>query len=226
MRAQVQPRRRIWPWFVGVAAIVITLLIAIVVTGHGPTGPPISLPSDSATQTASAPSIDGEPTGCLGGPRRDAKMVLTAGSSAPHTSNGAIEVATAFVRWLNQYPYPSAADIAAIEKDGLSDGAPTKDIAAFFGAKPNLSGGLVPDQSPYYLSTVPGVFYVESAAPDTVTASVGTALVINDALSPTLKGSITVTVAWERGGWKFVNSEGTRTTGDLYSIGRPFTGGC
>jgi len=226
MRAEAQRPRRIWPWFVGIAAIVIAVLIAIVFTGHGPTDPPTSSPSSSQTQTPSASGNDVEPTGCLGGQSRDANMVLSAGASAPHTSNGAIDVATAFVRWLNQYPYPTAADIAAIQKDALSESAPTKDIAAFFDSKPNLSGGLVPDESPYYLSTVPGVFYLESAAPDEVTASVGTALVVDGALSPTLKGSITVTVAWERDGWKFVSSEGTRTTEDLYSIGRPFTAGC
>lgn len=226
MRAEAQRPRRVWPWFVGVAAIVIALLIAIVVTGHGPTGPPVASTSNSPTPTPSASINDVEPTGCLGGKNRDADMVVSAGASAPHSSNGAIEVATAFIRWLNQYPYPTAADIAVIEKGALSGSAPTKDIAAFFDTKPNLSGGLVPDQSPYYLSTVPGVFYLESAASDEVTASIGTALVVNGALSPTLKGSITVTVAWESGGWKFVSSEGTRTTEELYSIGRPFTSGC
>ena len=226
MRAEAQRPRRIWPWLVGVASIVIALLIVIVVTSQRPTGPPASSPTSSPAQSPSASGNDVEPTGCLGGQSRDANMVLAAGTSAPHTSNGAIEVATAFVRWLNQYPYPTAADIAAVEKVALSGSAPTKDIGAFFDSKPNLSGGLVPDQSPYYLSTVPGVFHLESAATDEVTASIGSALVVDGALSPTLKGSITVTVAWESGGWKFVSSEGTRTTEDLYSIGLPFTAGC
>jgi len=153
-------------------------------------------------------------------------MVLDARSGASHSSNGGVEVATAFARWLNQYPYPTATDIAAVQAAALSSRAQTKDIAAFFATNPNLSGGLVANDSPYFLSTVPGVYHLESATSNEVTASIGTALVVDGALSATLKGSITVTVSWEEGGWKFVSSKGTRTTQELYSIGRPFTGGC
>jgi hypothetical protein len=153
-------------------------------------------------------------------------MVLAAEKLAPQTTNGAVEVAAAFVRWLNQYPYPSSSTYAAIEKNGLAKSAPTQDLAAFFGGDPNLSGGLVPDATTYYLSTVPGVFHVESSSTDSVSVSVGTGLVVQGALSPTLRGSITVTVHWERGSWKFVSSKGVRTTEDLYFIGTPFTAGC
>lgn len=210
----------------GGAAIAIAIVIAIIMTGHGPTGPPATSPSNAPTHAPAGSGNDADPTGCLGGATRDSEMVLAAGASAPHTSNGAIEVATAFVRWLNQYPYPPAADITVIQKDALSTKAPTKNIVAFFDTKPNLSGGLVADGTPYSLSTVPGVFHLESATANRATTSIGTALVVDGALSPTLKGSITVTVAWENGGWKFVSSEGTRTTEELYSIGRPFSSGC
>jgi hypothetical protein len=225
MRAEAKRPRRIWPWLRIGAAVLAALVFAIVVLGHGPTGPPSASPSKAQT---SAPPVtgDADPTGCLGGVERNAKMVLAARTAAPHTSNGAIEVATAFVRWLNQYPYPSAGDIAEVQTTALSSRAQTKDIAAFFATNPNLSGGLVADDSPYYLSTVPGVYYLESAAPDEVTASIGTALVVGGDLSATLKGSITVTVSWESGGWKFVSSKGARTTQELYSIGLPFTSGC
>lgn len=226
MRAAAKRPRRRWPWIVGAAAIVIAIPIAIIVTGHGLTGPPSTSAPNSPIHTPAGSGNNADPTGCLGGQHRDAVMVLAAGKSAPHTSNGAIEVATAFVRWLNQYPYPSAADISEIQKDAVSARAPTKDIVAFFDTKPNLSGGLVADGTPYNLSTVPGVFHLESATANRVTTSIGTALVVDGALSPTLKGSITVTVAWENGGWKFVSSEGTRTTEELYSIGRPFSSGC
>ena len=226
MRAEAKQPRRIWPWLAIGAALLVALVIAVVAIGHGPAGPNSASPSPSRTSSATPVPGDADPTGCLGGEDRNAKMVLAARSAAPHTSNGAIEVATAFVRWLNQYPYPSAGDIAAVQGAALSSRAQTKDIGAFFATNPNLSGGLVADNSPYYLSTVPGVHYLESAAPDEVTASIGTALVVDGALSATLKGSITVTVSWENGGWKFVSSKGTRTTQGLYSIGLPFTGGC
>jgi hypothetical protein len=153
-------------------------------------------------------------------------MVLSAEKLAPHTTNGAVDVATAFVRWLNQYPYPAANTYAEIERVGLAKSAPTHDLASFFSSNPNLSGGFVPDNTDYYASTVPGVFHVESASADTVNVSIGTGFVVNGVLSSTLRGSITVTVDWERGTWKFVSSKGTRTTEDLYSIGTPFTAGC
>lgn len=225
MRAKATRPRRIWPWILLAVVVVSAIIAALTVSGV------IPAPQPTTTQSP-APTIEpttgagAEPTGCLGGETRDAAMVLAAQAAAPQTSNGAIEVATAFVRWLNQYPYPSTADIATIEMEGLASSAPTKDVAGFFAGNPNLSGGLVPDGTTYYLSTLPGVYNLEAAAPDEVTASIGTALVIDGALSPTLKGSITVTVVWESGSWKFVNSEGTRSTEELYSIGRPFTGGC
>lgn len=226
MRAETKRPRRRWPWIAGAAAIAIAILITIIMTGHGPPGPPATSPSNPPTHSPAGIGTDADPTGCLGGSTRDSAMVLAAGASAPHTSNGAIEVSTAFVRWLNRYPYPPAVDITVIQKDALSTRAPTKDIVAFFDTKPNLSGGLVADGTPYNLSTVPGVFHLESATANEVTTSIGTALVVDGALSPTLKGSITVTVAWEDGGWKFVSSEGTRTTQELYTIGRPFSSGC
>ena len=226
MREEAKRPRRLWLWLtVGVVAAA-ALVATGVALGQRPVSTPTATPSGVPSSSSSPPTADGEPTGCLGGASRDAKMVLAARSTAPHTSNGAIEVGTAFVRWLNQYPYPTAADVAAVQGSALSATSPTKDIAAFFATKPNLSGGLVPDGSPYFLSTVPGVYNLESAAPDVVTASIGTGLVVDGALSPTLKGSITVTMKWEDGGWKFVSTKGTRTTQELYSIGRPFTAGC
>lgn len=224
MRAQATRPRRIWPWILLALIVISVIIAALTVLVWNPGG---SKPTASPTATVSdTPAPDAEPTGCLGGSDRDAAMVLTAQTAAPHSSNGAIEVATAFVRWLNQYPYPAAADIAAIEESGLASNAPTKDIAGFFAGHPNLSGGLVPDGTDYYLSTLPGVYYLEATAADDVTASIGTALVIDGELSSSLKGSITVNMTWEDDSWKFVSSEGTRSTEELYSIGRPFTGGC
>ncbi len=213
-----------WPWIVVGLVLVGALVATGLALGQRPDSGPVASPSASSSPPPTV--ADTEPTGCLGGETRDANMVLAARSAAPQTSNGAIEVGTAFVRWLNQFPYPSPEDIAKVQSNALSASSPTADIAAFFATKPNLSGGLVDDESPYFLSTVPGVYYLESAAPDEVTASIGTGLVVDGALSPTLKGSITVTMKWEDAGWKFVSSTGTRTTQDLYSIGRPFTAGC
>ena len=229
MRITVKIRRRVWlRFFIGLVTIAAIIAVATVYFG-GRTNP--AAPNAVATPTSSPASeipvaVDAAPTGCLGGPDRTAAMVLAAQQTAPHTTNGAIEVAAAYVRWLNQYPYPSTADADAVSLAGLAQGAPTKDIRGFFATNPNLSGGLVPDSTSFYLSTVPGVWHLEKASEEEVVATIGAGLVIEGALSPTLKGSITVTLNWEDGQWKFDSSVGTRTTQDLYSIGTPFTGGC
>lgn len=221
----VAPRRK-WPWILVAVAVVAVIVALLAVHFASGTTTATSSPSPSPTKSSSAPARDAAPTGCLGGSNRDAAMVISAQGKAPHTTNGAVEVATAFIRWLNQYPYPAASTYSEIEKDGLAKAAPTKDLATFFASDPNLSGGFVPDNTDYYASTVPGVFHVENASADTVSASIGTGFVVNGVLSSTLRGSITATMHWEDGRWKFVSSKGTRTTEDLYSIGTPFTAGC
>ncbi|KFF57896.1 hypothetical protein JF66_22810 [Cryobacterium sp. MLB-32] len=102
----------------------------------------------------------------------------------------------------------------------------TNDLAAYIAAEPDLSGGIVAPGETYYMSTIPGVWLLESGSNDRVEVTIGTAFVINGALSPTLKSSITVVAVWEDGQWKVADANGTRTTEELYSVGRPFTGGC
>jgi len=221
-----RPRLR-W-WGLGALAVVVVAALVIIVvrvyapdgeTGGGADGAPGSgaSPSPGATESATV-------TGCLGGESRDGAMVRDAQQTADHSESGAVEVAAAFVRWLNQYPYPD--DAQDVQDSALAADAPTRDLVAFFDTEPDLSGGLVAADEPYWLSTVSGVYVVEEAEPDRVTSSIGTALVRDGELSPTLKGSITVTVSWEDGRWAFVRSEGTRTTEDLFAVGTPFSGGC
>ncbi|WP_411698701.1 hypothetical protein [Conyzicola sp.] len=219
-----RPRRT-----VAIAALVVVVLVAATVivlrlyapsTGEqgddGSPGGAGSSPSPAATAAVA--------TGCLGGAARDAAMVRAAQDAADQTESGAVEVSAAFVRWLNQYPYPEG--VEQVQQSSLAAEAPTRDLVAFFATDPDLSGGLVGRDEPYWLSTVSGVYVVESASDDAVTTSIGTALVTDGELSPTLKGSITVTVAWENDQWAFVRSEGTRTTEDLFAVGTPFSGGC
>jgi hypothetical protein len=226
MRAEAQPPRRRWPWVIGGAFLMIVIVVVVVALRANRAEVPAPTATTPSTTATTEPTFDAAPTGCLGGPIRDAAMILTAQEEAPHTSAGAVEVAASFIRWLNQYPYPTSADAELVAESAIASSAPTKDLVGFFETQPNLSGGLVPDYTPYFLSTVPGVYHVESSSNDTVEVTVGTALVLEGELSPTLKGSITVTVDWEDGGWKFVSSEGTRTTQDLFAIGQPFTDGC
>ena len=222
-------RSRLRWWALGaLGVVVVAALVIIVVRIYAPGGESGDggggAPSVSGRTPSSESTADSVATGCLGGESRDAAMVRDAQQSADHSESGAVEVAAAFVRWLNQYPYPDDAD--DVQNSALSADAPTRDLVAFFDTEPDLSGGLVADDEEYWLSTVSGVYVVEDAEPDRVTASIGTALVRDGELSPTLKGSITVTVSWEDDQWAFVRSAGTRTTEDLFAVGIPFGGGC
>jgi hypothetical protein len=222
--------RTTWIWvLVGLVLVGAVAVFATLTLSNGKSNAePTQNPGPTSVPTPSATSGDprATPTGCLGGTGRDAAMVLEAEDLAPRSSTGAVEVAAAFVRWLNQYPYPTAEDSRLIQTHALAEDAPTQDIVGFFESGPNLSGGLVPDQTDYHLSTVAGVYHIESVSPEAAIISIGTSLVQNGALSPSLKGSITVELSWQDGGWKFVSSEGTRTTEDLFAIGQDFTDGC
>ena len=144
MSSQVTPPRRRWPWIL-VAVIVVAAIIALLAV-HFASGKasPTAHPTVSHTKSSSAPIADVAPTGCLGGSSRDASMVLKAQAEAPHTSNGAVDVAAAFTRWIQRYPYPSASDAATIQKSVLASKSFTNDLVGYLAGRPDLSGGIVP----------------------------------------------------------------------------------
>lgn len=231
MHATAPPTRRTWPWIVGAAILIGALIIAGAVYFGSQTAPatPTAEPTTPAASSTPAPSttpIDAEPTGCLGGETRDAAMVLAAQKAAPHTTNGAVDFAASFVRWIQRFPYPSADDTANVGVSAMAGDSVMSDLPGYLSGQPDLSGGVVGPGVSYYMSTIPGVWNVESATDDRVEVSVGTAFVIDGALSPTLNSAITVVTVWEDGNWKIFDADGNRSPESLYSVGRPFTEGC
>ncbi|WP_448002717.1 hypothetical protein [Agromyces bauzanensis] len=175
------------------------------------------------SEATAAPDVD--PAGCLGGDARDARMVLAAQDEAPHTSSGAVEFATSLLRWMHQYPVPAATDVSAVEASVLASDSPY-DLSAAYDGGPNTSGALVSDGTPFFLSTVPGVWNLESYGKDRATVTVGAGVVINGELHPTFRMAKTYTLVWEGGHWTFDQASLDRTTEELFSIGTPYTGGC
>ena len=223
MRAQATRPRRIWPWILLALIVISAIIAALTVLVWNAGG---SQPTASPTATVSGtPAPDGEPTGCLGGAERDAAMVLAAQAAAPHTSNGAVEFATAFVRWIQRYPYPSSDEAQRLQVV-LADNSFTDDLASYLTSEPDLSGGIVERGTDYYMNTVPGVWNLESVADDDVTVSIGSGYVIDGELSSTLRSSITITTHWSGSAWTIAGADGTRTPAELYEIGTPFTEGC
>jgi hypothetical protein len=70
------------------------------------------------------------------------------------------------------------------------------------------------------------VWFLEEERPDVVTVSVGSAFVVQGQLSPSLRASTTITLRWEEGAWRADQLVGTRTTEELFAIGKQFSGGC
>lgn len=204
-----------------VAAVIVVLILT---NGSNKTNGPTSSPMPTVKASQSA---DAAPTGCLGGRGRDAAMLLAAQKAAPHTTNGAVELATAMVRWSFRYPGTSVGDAQTVSDAIISSTASAKfkDLAGTAAQNPNTSGGAVPDGTPFYLSTSNGVWHVESNSTDAVAVSIGAVYVVNGAVSPQLRSSTTFSLVWERGAWRIKSGSIDRTTEDLFRIGEAFTGG-
>ncbi|KFF58638.1 hypothetical protein JF66_17105, partial [Cryobacterium sp. MLB-32] len=113
----------------------------------------------------------------MGGETRDANMVLSAQKAAAHTTNGGVEFAASFVRWIQRYPYPSSGEADTVGSNALARESFTNDLAAYIAAEPDLSGGIVAPGETYYMSTIPGVWLLESGSNDRVEVTIGTAFV-------------------------------------------------
>lgn len=219
MNTEPRPPRRKWPWVT--AAIVLALIAAGVWFGRESTsGTPASTIPPTHTPTNNA-----QPTGCLGGSNRDADMLLTAQAQAPHTSNGAVELTAAFVRWLARFPVPASEEVTLVQA-ALMAPETGHDIAETLAESPNFSSGLVPDGTPFNVSTVLGVWYVEEYAHESARISVGVGVVINGELHPSFQLSSMYTLAWRDGRWLIVEATPPRPTKELFSLGTQFTDGC
>jgi hypothetical protein len=226
MRAQAKPPRHLWPWIIVGTAIVVALAATAIALSQHPGAAPTASPSLGPTTTATSPTIGAEPDGCLGGADRSADMLTAAISAAGDTESGAVDVAASFVRWIQRYPYPSAQEAQQVGETILAKPSFTSDLPAYLAAQPDLSGGIVPTGTTYFMNTVPGVWYVESATSSEVKVTIGSGFVIEGSLSSTVRSSITITLVLENNRWKVAGAEGTRTPAELYKVGHPFTGGC
>ncbi|NQX29840.1 hypothetical protein HQQ81_21035 [Microbacteriaceae bacterium VKM Ac-2854] len=235
--ASPKPPARRWPWIVGgtvaiVAAVGAWAYFAPATVENVPSATATAVPTASPTASAApvstfspSPITIEAPTGCLGGTGRDADMVLTAVAQAPDTSSGAVEVAAAFMRWIHQYPVPAAADAQRVQ-DVAIDTSTGTDAVASFAANPNLSGGAAADGEAFYLSTAPGVYYLDSFTEDTATVTIGTGIVLNGALDPIHHQGQTYVLRWVDAHWMLVDAYPTDRPAELFTIGTAFTGGC
>lgn len=206
-----------WAWLV--VGVVVAIALVGGVSAWYQANPQSSGPTNTAAPTAGTTSI---PNGCLAGASNDAAGLLKAQKEAPHSEAGAAGFASAVLRWIAQYPRPSAGDGATVSAAILAKGATgtvanlTANLAA---AKP------LPGVTSGSLNFADGRYAVEEATPDMVRVTVGGAEVRNG--KPTdQKIASTMTMVWEDSVWK-VRSDGTeRTLDELFASGSAFSGGC
>jgi len=240
MRMYTASGRSRWPYVIGAVVGVLAIAggIAYASTRGGDTPAASSTPSSSPSAPSAAPSggtsgsgdneDDVAPTGCLGGPDRTVAMVLAAQKDAKHTAFGAVEVATAFYRWLWQSPYPSQSDAQQVSAAVMSPSAPSSfaDIAGQYATIKNPTGGIVPDGVPFYTSTTNGLWQIaETSTPDRVSVSLAAGYVIDGALSPTEVAVAGYNMVWEQGSWHIASGINVDQT-KLANGGTRYTGGC
>lgn len=230
----MRPRRPTLLIALAIAAVIVVVAVAAYLLGSAnrnianppPTATaPILGASPSGTPSTSV-ATDSAPTGCLGGPSRSDSMVLAAQKQAPHTSFGAVEVATAFFRWAYRYPYPSAASSDRVSAALIAPNASSslKDIAAGYASAGDITHGEVPEGTPFYLSTAAGM-WLTSGTPEQVLVTVNANYVIDGAVSPTKTAAAAAVMVWSSQGWR-VLSEQQPDTAKLSAGGTQFTGGC
>jgi hypothetical protein len=155
-------------------------------------------------------------------------MLLTAQRAAPHTTFGAVEVATAFFRWSYRYPVPSSEEIkhaAAVLVPDRSEAAQAE-LRSDYARNPNPSGGQVSDKTPFYLSTVGGTWLVQpgtSAGEQVI--SIQAPFVVDGEVSATKSTTEAFRMRWIEGLWRVVGLTKADPT-KLSSGGTAFTSGC
>lgn len=237
MRMVTASGRSRWPHVIGAAILVVVIGGGIAYSVTRPTSEPNAAPT-SSTPTPTAPTTSGNadlgddvaPTGCLGGLDRNADMVLTAQAAARHTTYGAVEVATAFYRWLWQYPHPVAAEADAVSAGIMASTANDsfQDLASAYEAfaDADMTSGQVPANTPFHLSTTNGLWMIsEGSSADKVEVNLAEGYVVNGALSPTKAAVISLTMIWQDGAWH-LESGGTPDQTRLTNGGTRYTGGC
>lgn len=213
-----------------VGAVVIVAIVVAYVASR-PTSTPSVLPgtptSIAAPSGSSSMASGAAPTGCLAGAARDSGMLLTAQKSAPRTTYGAVEVASAFFRWSFRSPHPTAEEVtsaAAIFDPGTAEQAQAM-LIDDYKRNPNPAVGEVSSGTPFNLSTVNAKWSVNVLSAARVRVNIMAPLVIDGALSPTKTSTEAFDLKWLDGAWRVIGLAKADPSG-LSAGGTVFTAGC
>ena len=242
MRMVTAAGRSRWPYVIGAAVLVVALGGGIAYSTTRPTSEPNAEPTAAPTSTSiptpTTPTTDGNagtgddvaPTGCLGGPDRNVDMVLTAQAEAKHTTFGAVEVATAFYRWLWQYPTPPSSESDTVGAEIMATTAPAawKDVTAQYesDAWKSITSEYQARDGEFHTSSTNGLWRVtEDSTADHVNVELSVGYVVDGALSPTRSTGIGLILVWQNDAWYIENGTVLDQT-KLNNGGTRYTGGC
>ena len=206
-----------WAWLVVGLAVAIALVGGV--SAWYQAAPRDAGPSAAPTATTGPATT---PNGCLAGVSNEAAGLLKAQKEAPHNEAGAVGFAAAVLRWIAQYPRPSAGDGTTVSTAILAKSAT--------GTVANLASNLaaakpLPGLTSGSLNFADGRYVVEEATPDMVRVTVGGAEVRNG--KPTDQNiASTITLVWEDSVWKVRSDGNDRALDDLFATGSAFAGGC
>jgi hypothetical protein len=217
-----------WIWITGAAVIAVAVVVGVILWAQRPTDNAAGPTPPTTAEPSSTPSPDsGIVTGCLA-EGQTIDMLLTTQKVAPHSATGAVEFASAQMRMMKQWPWPSFEDYQAANSTTWAGGS--LDQAQYDAAVvgPNASGGVVAEGTPFHLTTVLGRWYVDSYDGDTAQVTVGAAYVIGDAVSPQYRAVGTYNLEWTDKGWVTLSTEKEHTVQELFDdgLGSPYAGGC
>ena len=239
MRMVTASGRSRWPYVIGAVILVAAISGGVAYNATRPDPSPMPMPLTAPTTATPTPTAtsgntdladDVAPTGCLGGLDRNVDMVLAAQDTAKHTTYGAVEVATAFYRWLWQYPHPEPAESDVMSKSIMASTANDsfRDLASAYMAfaDADMTSGQVPANTPFHLSSTNGLWMIsEGSSENKVEVNLGQNYVVNGELSPTKAAVISLTMIWEDEAWR-VESGGSPDEAILSNGGTRYTGGC
>lgn len=218
-----------WIWITGAAVVAAAVVVGVVLWAQRPTDGDATPTTPATTEPSSAPGTDPDVvTGCLA-EGKGVEMLLATQEAAPHSEAGAVEFATAALRWNMQWPWPPAEDWATVTEKTWT-GADGFDQAQYDAlvAGPNASGGVIAEGTPFHLTSVLGRWYVDSYDGDSARVTVGAAYVVGDAVSPVYRALGTYDLEWTDAGWKTASLSKTHTVQELFDdgLGTTYVGGC
>jgi hypothetical protein len=231
MTAEPRPPLPRWVWITAGAlvAVVIAGVIIFQAQQHPTAASSHATPAPSRSASPSSSGDTSSPgvvSGCLA-EGQSLDMVLATQKKAPHTPEGAVEVATALMRWAARWPAPSVDEYQAVTDAMWVESKPfNRDDYNTQVAGKNLTGGIVPDNTDYYLTPTLGFWAVNEYSRDTATVSIALTYNISRAVSPVYKAANGFQMVWTDHGWKATRiAVPTQDFADGKTDHNPYVGG-